>query len=619
MKRPLLAILLALSLGCAGAAHAQNILILTTGDGNTVVPPAPSSNSGDIENNYMDGVIREFGAPLTLATCSSTPQTVTDPNTGLSKTVTCNSSELVNRTAMSPSMFDPGYDLLVVVSAYSEIDALDWPVIEQAIQTRKVRSAILFIDTVTASNADRVKPLLDRALGLTGANVLGNGTSAGNSVNAHTRNSAAAGASDFTALPAITLSYSYYPYTNVPAANALYLGYNDAGPVSSGVTQAVGVLVPSSTSYGGTGACLFGANDIGWADMRPGNSGNGWAANNGKVGRSFLQSFNNQAGACAAAIAVPPVLDVAKATTALSTVLPTNGSTVPYTVTVSNTSAVLANNVGLSDAAPAGLSFGTWTCTVLNPGAAPATTCPSTLPSGNLNTSLNLSAGAQLQFSVNATVTDNQLPLTNTATLNLPVGATCAGGRSPCDASVAFSSAPAVLNIEKSTSAPTSPAPANGATLPYTVTVSNPSAGAATGVTVSDAAPAGMSFGAWTCTVLNAGNQASTCPATLPNGNLATTVDLSAGAQLQFSVTATVNDNTLGLTNVASLGLPTGSSCTGGRAPCDASVVIASQQPPQPPASIAPVPILGEAALAALGALLAALGLRSRARARTHA
>ena len=175
MKRPLLAILLALSLGCAGAAHAQNILILTTGDGNTVVPPAPSSNSGDIENNYMDGVIREFGAPLTLATCSSTPQTVTDPNTGLSKTVTCNSSELVNRTAMSPSMFDPGYDLLVVVSAYSEIDALDWPVIEQAIQTRKVRSAILFIDTVTASNADRVKPLLDRALGLTGANVLGNG------------------------------------------------------------------------------------------------------------------------------------------------------------------------------------------------------------------------------------------------------------------------------------------------------------------------------------------------------------------------------------------------------------------------------------------------------------
>ncbi len=619
MKRPLLAILLALGLGCVGAAHAQNILILTTGDGNTVVPPAPSSNSGDIENNYMDGVIREFGAPLTLATCSSTPQTVTDPNTGLSKTVTCNSRELVNRTAMSPSIFDPGYDLLVVVSAYSQIDALDWPVIEQAIQTRKVRGAILFIDTVTASNANQVKPLLNRALGLTGANVLGDGASAGNTINAHARNSAAAGASDFAALNAITLSYSYYPYTNVPAANALYLGYNDAGPVSSGVTQAVGVLVPSSTSYGGTGACLFGANDIGWADMRPGNSGNGWAANNGKVGRSFLQSFNNQAGACAAAIAVPPVLDVAKATTALTTVLPANGSTVPYTVTVSNTSAVLANNVGLSDAAPAGLSFGTWTCAVLNPGAAPATACPSPLPSGNLNTSLNLSAGAQLQFSVNATVVDNQLPLTNTATLGLPVGATCAGGRSPCDASVTFSPVPAVLNIEKSTSAPTSPTPANGATLPYTVTVSNPSAGAATGVTVSDAAPAGMSFGAWTCTVLNAGNQASACPATLPNGNLATTVDLSAGAQLQFSVTATVNDNTLGLTNVASLGLPSGSSCTGGRAPCDASVVIASQQPPQPPATIAPVPSLGEAALAALGALLAALGLRSRARARASA
>ena len=615
MKRPLLAILLALGLGCVGAAHAQNILILTTGDGNTVVPPAPSSNSGDIENNYMDGVIREFGAPLTLATCSSTPQTVTDPNTGLSKTVTCNSRELVNRTAMSPSIFDPGYDLLVVVSAYSQIDALDWPVIEQAIQTRKVRGAILFIDTVTASNANQVKPLLNRALGLTGANVLGDGASAGNTINAHARNSAAAGASDFAALNAITLSYSYYPYTNVPAANALYLGYNDAGPVSSGVTQAVGVLVPSSTSYGGTGACLFGANDIGWADTRPGNSGNGWAANNGKVGRSFLQSFNNQAGACTAAIAVPPVLDVAKATTALTTVLPANGSTVPYTVTVSNTSAVLANNVGLSDAAPAGLSFGSWTCTVLNPGAAPATACPSTLPSGNLSASLNLSAGAKLQFSVDATVVDNQLPLTNTATLGLPVGATCAGGRVPCDASVSFTALPAELDIQKSTTAAISPTPANGAQLPYTVTVSNTSAGAATGVTLTDTAPAGMSLGAWTCAVLNAGNQASTCPSPLPSGNLNTTLNLSAGAQLQFEATATVTDNTLDLSNVASLGLPPGSTCAGGRSPCSASVAITPAQPPQPPAAtVAPVPTLGETAMAALGMLLVALGLRARQR-----
>ena len=593
--------------------QAQNILILTTGDGNTVVPPAPSSNSGDKENNYMDGVIREFGAPLTLATCSSTPQTVTDPNTGLSKTVTCNSLELVNRSAMSPSMFDPGYDLLVVVSAYSETDALDWPVIETAIQTRKVRGAVLFIDTVTANNANRVKPLLDRALGLTGANVLGNGTSAGHTVNAHARNSAAAGASDFTALNDLTLSYSYYPYTNVPAANALYLGYNNAGPVSSGVTQAVGVLVPSSTSYGGAGACLFGANDIGWAKMSA--PGQGWAANNGKLGRSFLQSFNNPAGPCAAAIAVPPELDIAKTTSALTTVLPANGSTVSYTVTVSNTSAVLANNVMLSDAAPAGLSFGAWTCTVLNPGAAPATACPSPLPSGNLSASLNLSAGAKLQFSVDATVVDNQLPLTNTATLGLPVGATCVGGRVPCDASVSFTAVPAELDIQKSTAATTNPTPANGAQLPYTVTVSNTSAGAAAGVTLTDTAPAGMSLGAWTCTVLNAGNQASTCPSPLPSGNLNTTVNLSAGAQLQFEATATVTDNTLDLSNVASLGLPPGSTCAGGRSPCSASVAITPAQPPQPPAAtVAPVPTLGETAMAALGMLLVALGLRARRR-----
>lgn len=423
-----------LGLGFTGAAQAQNILILTTGSVNT---------GNDAENNYMDGIIREFAAPLTLATCNTTPQTVTAPVSGLSKTITCNSSELVNGTAMSPSLFDPGYDLLVVTSAYTKIDDADWPVIEAAIQTRKVRGSVLFIDTINADNTDRVKPVLDRALGLVVPNLLGNGTSATSSIGVHALNTAAIGASDFSALSSITLSYSYYPYTNVPAANALYLGYGDAGPVSAGLTSAVGVLVPSTTSYGGAGACVFGANDIGWANTTPGGGGAGWNDNNGKVGRSFLQSFNNPNGPCATAIATPPVLNVAKTTTTPTTALPANGSTAPYTVTVSNTSGVVSNNVTLTDNAPAGMGFGQWTCTVVNAGTAPLSVCPTTLPSGNLSTLLNLSGGAQLQFSVSATVNNNQQPLTNTATLTLPAGATCAGGRNPCDAQVAFTSASA--------------------------------------------------------------------------------------------------------------------------------------------------------------------------------
>lgn len=424
---------LTLALGLASAAQAQNILILTTGDRN---------DSIDAENNYMTGIIQEFAAPLTLATCTGTPQTVIDPVTSLSKTVTCNSAELVNGTALNPAvLFAPGYDLVVVASAYSTVDLVDWAPLQTAIANRTIRGAALFIDTINFANVNQVRPLINSALN-NPVPALGDGAAFPAGANAHALNTAAAGAGDFTGiLDSFTLGFGYFAYTNVPFANALYL-QTGAGPVATGTTSAVGVLVPSATSFAGNGACLFGANDIGWA--APASPAQGWTANNGKVGRAFLKSFNNLTGPCAVPIATPPVLDITKTTTVPTNVLPAAGSVVPYTVTVSNTSSVVANNVTVTDNAPAGLSFGPWTCTVLNAGAAPASTCPSPLPSGNLNVLANLSGGAQLQFTVNATVLNNQQALTNVATLGLPAGATCLGGRAPCDAKVQFTPVPLV-------------------------------------------------------------------------------------------------------------------------------------------------------------------------------
>lgn len=596
---------LALGLGFVTTAQAQNILILTTGDRN--------DTPGDPENNYMSGIIQEFAAPLTLATCSSTPQTVTDPVSGLSKTVTCNANELVNNTPLNAdTLFAPGYDLVVVASAYSTIDASDWPLLEAAIASRRVRGAVLFIDTVNGTNANQVRPLLERSLN-SPSPALANG-SAFSGVNAHALNTAATGASDFTDLANVTLSFGYYPYTNVPYANALYLA-SGAGPVSSGTTSAVGVLVPSATSFSGNGACLFGANDIGWAN--PNIPSSGWAANNGKVGTAFLKSFNNPSGPCAAAIANPPELDIAKSTSFSTSALPFNGSSVPYTVTVSNTSSVVANNLTLTDNAPAGLVFGQWSCMVINAGAAPASVCPAILPSGDLAATFNLSAGAELAFTVNATMLDNQQALTNTATLALPAGATCAGGRTPCDASVAFSPIAAVLDITKTTTANTQLLPANGSNVTYTVTVSNTSSGSASAVTLTDAVPAGMSFGSWSCTVLNAGSgQASTCPSTLPSGALSTSINLSAGAQLQFKVDATVVDNLQALTNTAALGLPGGASCAADRTPCDATVRFSA--PPVVDNSLKAVPGLGAASLGVLGSLLGIFAFRMRRSIRRH-
>ena len=592
----------ALTIGlCLGsAAQAQNILILTTGGLDSGAQP---------ENTFMRGIIQEFAAPLTLTTCNSTPQTVTDPVSGLSKTVTCNSSELVNGSALNPgALFAPGYDLVVVASAYTTIDAADWPQLQTAIANRTVRGAVLFIDTINSTNATQVRPLLSSALN-SPVPALGNG-SAFPGINAHALNTAATGASDFAGiLNSFTMGAGYYPYTNVPYANALYLA-SGAGPVASGVTAAVGVFVPSATSFNGNGACIFGANDIGWGNTDLPSTG--WAANNGKVGTAFLKSFNNPTGPCAAPIAIPPELDITKTTTFSTTALPFNGSTVPYTITVSNTSAALANNVTVTDNAPAGLSFGQWSCSVLNAGLSPATVCPSPLPTGNLNASINLSANAQLQFTVNATVLNNQQELTNVATLGLPAGATCAGGRTPCNATVAFSPLPAELDITKTTTANTLALPANGSTVPYTITVRNPSSGSASNVTLTDATPAGMAFGSWSCTVVNPGTgQASTCPSPLPSGNLSTVLNLSAGAQLQFTVSATVADNQQALINVATLGLPAGTTCVGGRTPCDATVQF-TPTPVVVPTEPRPVPALGGAGLGLLGLLLGALRLRMR-------
>jgi uncharacterized repeat protein (TIGR01451 family) len=611
MRSRWLAFLMAFGLALSGVAQAQNILILTTADKN--------DDSVDQEWYYMRGILQEFAAPLNIASCTNTPQTVIDPVSGLSKTVTCNHGALVNGTALDPdALFAPGYDLVVVASAHTTIDAADWPGLQTAIANRLVRGAVLFIDTVNAANANQVRPLLDAALN-NPTPPLGNGTPYGSTVtNAHALNTAAAGAGDFVDMLNLTLTASYYPYTNVPYENALYLDQGP-GPVSSGTTSAVGVFVPSSTSFGGNGACIFGANDVGWADI----SNSVWPANAGKVGKAFLKAFNNPGGVCGAPIADPPVLDITKTTTASTTALPANGATVPYTLTVKNTSSVVANNVTVTDAAPAGLSFGAWTCTVASAGTpSTLTACPAApLPSGDLNASVNLSGGAELRFTVNATVTSNSNvgALTNVAALTLPAGATCAKDPDPCEATVEFIIPPVispVLDIAKTTTTNTAARPANGATVRYTVTVSNTPAAAtaANNVIVTDNAPAGLSYGAWTCAVISAGTPASICPAVLPSsGNLNVPVNLSGGAVLQFTVDATVTDNSsaANLTSVATLGLPAGATCAGGRAPCDATVAFNFIIVPSVNAAV-PVPGLNAAGLALLALSLATAGFGAR-------
>ena len=412
-------------------ANAQNILVLTTGGQNS--RPAP-----ELENKYMPTMVQEFSSPLTFGDftnggnpCSGTNSTTVG---SLTKSVTCNQTELVNGTVMASSTFDPGYDLLVVASAYTTIDAADWAVIEDAVQTRKVRGAVFFIDTINGANTTAIEGLLSRVMGAPVTQ--GSQFPGGNFY--FPLNTAAAAQSSFTGLPTLELNSGFYAYNGVPSRYALYTGVNGLATATPGnatdPTSATGIFVPQSDSYAGAGACVFGVTDIGWG-------GSGTGHNIGKLGNAFLTELNKSApdGICATPLAAPPTLAIQKTTTANTAASPSNGVAVPYTVEVSNVSTTaLALNVGVSDPQPTGITLGQWACTQISP-AAPANLCPTGLPTGDLVTTIaSLPAGAKLQFTTNGTVTDNTQSLTNVATLQLPPGAICDGGGTPCTSQVSF-------------------------------------------------------------------------------------------------------------------------------------------------------------------------------------
>ena len=77
-----------------------------------------------------------------------------------------------------------------------------------------------------------------------------------------------------------------------------------------------------------------------------------------------------------------------------------------------------------------------------------------------------------------------------------------------------------------------------GSATTYTITVTNKGPDAVTGATLTDTAPAGLTFGNWTC-VATAGSSCASGGA----GNLSTPISLLAGGTATFSVPATVGGN----------------------------------------------------------------------------
>lgn len=225
------------------------------------------------------------------------------------------------------------------------------------------------------------------------------------------------------------------------------------------------------------------------------------------------------------------------------------GDPIQYTIVASNAGASASPIVTVSDAMPAALTGVTWTCT-----ASAGSSCPAS-GSGNINAPVSLAAGGSATFTVSGTVSPTASgTLSNTASVSVSPVDSNPANNSATDSTTILSALAADLGITK-TDGLASVAP--GASVTYTVVVSNAGPSAATGATVSDAMPAALTNVSWSCTA----SAGSACGAAGGTGNIGSTVDLASGGSATFTVSGTVAAGASGtLANTATVAAPAGLS-----------------------------------------------------------
>jgi uncharacterized repeat protein (TIGR01451 family) len=237
-----------------------------------------------------------------------------------------------------------------------------------------------------------------------------------------------------------------------------------------------------------------------------------------------------------------------------------SGASTVLTFTVSNGAGTPARTVSFIDTLPSGLAVANITVGGTCSNAAAATlvvTGGSTITVSNLN----VPAGpASCTVTVNVTNMPSQ---TNASCSGNPAAFTNSAANISGAASVSTStmvpsclvvSSIADLAITKSTSL------ANykpGIVTPevYTVVVTNNGPDNVTGASFTDTAPAGVTFGSWTCTITGTG----TCPGPGSGDIVNALLNLNAGSSATFVINATIGASATGnITNTASESLPAG-------------------------------------------------------------
>jgi uncharacterized repeat protein (TIGR01451 family) len=266
------------------------------------------------------------------------------------------------------------------------------------------------------------------------------------------------------------------------------------------------------------------------------------------------------------------------------------GSTITYTITLTNSGGAAAASVSLTDVVPSNTTFASFT--------APGGWTPSTPSVGGTGTvsatNPSLAAGGTATFTLVVTVgagVAGGTVITNTASATTSSTETSTGNNSATANTTVATVAPptaADVSITKTSSAS---AVAPGGQITYTITPRNNGPATATGVSVSDSIPAGTTF-------VSAVSSQGSCVGT-------TTVICTVGS-LAPSGTATI---TLIVTAPSTTGLVTNSASV---ASTSSDPVSANNTATADVAVVSNVPTLSPLLLALLGLVLAAIGLNMK-------
>lgn len=234
----------------------------------------------------------------------------------------------------------------------------------------------------------------------------------------------------------------------------------------------------------------------------------------------------------------PTTADLAIVKTSNSPVY-TPGSSLVYTINVSNTGPAAVSGATVRDLLPAGITTANWSCV---PGLGAACTASGT---GAINDSaVTLPVGGSVTYTLFMSIPGGQTgSLANTATVEVPAGGPTdpnPSNNTSTSTTTPSATPPRSSDLMVTKTSTTTGSYTAGGTVTYTIVASNNGPDATTGAVVYDALPTGIT-GTWTCV----GSGGGSCTAT-GTGSINDTVNLPVGAKATYTLIANVPANFTG-------------------------------------------------------------------------